>query len=268
MIRLISELKDIHKGNDIWVLGSGPSMNHIDNSFFENKITIGVNRICKFFKCNYIVAKDDTGFESILNNKKSSKLILSKHHGGTIGQRLNKVNVEHYIFSHPEKKDERPDISVIKKNSNQIVVSYSTITSAIHLAAYMGAKNIIICGHDCGTIDGYSTIKNYYKSIKPVQITAKGYINWLKIIELDTLTVNSAIKKEYLCNIHSLNPFMNLNATQHKYIHSSRYKEIRSNEIKRPTKFNPIIPWINFIKSSISLVKKSKNKILNLLHNL
>ena len=46
----ISELKEIHTGEDVWVLAAGPSMNYLDPSFFENKVTVGVNRICKFFK--------------------------------------------------------------------------------------------------------------------------------------------------------------------------------------------------------------------------
>ena len=35
-----------------------------------------------------------------------------------------------------------------------LVVSHSTITSAMHLAAYMGAATVILAGHDCGALDG------------------------------------------------------------------------------------------------------------------
>ena len=40
MNKTIQELKDIHKGEDIWVIGAGSSMNFVDSSFFENKICI------------------------------------------------------------------------------------------------------------------------------------------------------------------------------------------------------------------------------------
>ena len=39
------------------------------------------------------------------------------------------------------------------------MVSRSTVTSAIHLAAYMSAKNIILVGHDCGFINNKSNIE-------------------------------------------------------------------------------------------------------------
>lgn len=219
----INELKNKHKDEDIWVIAAGPSLNYVNSSFFENKITIGVNRICKFFDCDYIVAKDGRGFSDILNNSShETKLILSKHESGNLHQNLNTCDREHYIFEHPAKPGENPDISCITKDSDKIVVSYSTITSAIHLAAYMGAKNIMICGHDCGTIDGNSTIKDYYGKIKPCQGTEAGYVNWLSKIENHTAVVCSKITEKYNCNIHSLNPFINFNLEGHKYVPSNR----------------------------------------------
>ena len=39
--------KNIHKDKDIYVIGSGSSCDFIDNSFFDNKITIGINQVYK-----------------------------------------------------------------------------------------------------------------------------------------------------------------------------------------------------------------------------
>ena len=224
----ITKLKHKHKDQDIWVLAAGPSLNYIDASFFSNKITIGVNRICKFIECNYVVAKDGRGFgeiSSALQDK--TELILSKHESGNLHQNINSINYKHYIFEHPAKPREEPDLSCISQESDKIVVSYSTITSAIHLAAYLGAKNIIIVGHDCGTIDNQSTIEGYYNNIKPHQGTEQGYINWLSLIENHTALVSAKISKEYGCNIHSLNPFINLNLEGHTYVPSNRGKKLQ-----------------------------------------
>ena len=38
-------LKDKHVGQDIYVLGSGMSMNFLSPNFFEGKISIGTNSI-------------------------------------------------------------------------------------------------------------------------------------------------------------------------------------------------------------------------------
>ena len=54
----IKDLKNIHKGHDIWILMAGSSMNYIDTSFFEGKITIGQNQMYKHFPTSYVVMKD------------------------------------------------------------------------------------------------------------------------------------------------------------------------------------------------------------------
>lgn len=221
----IKEFKNLHNEEDIWIIAAGPSMNYIDPSFFANKVTIGINRVCMKFDCNYLVAKDGRGFNLIkknINNK--TKIVLSKHESGNLNQNLNSYDGEFWTFEHPPKPGEKPDLTAITPESDKIVVSYSTITSGIHLAAYMGAKNIIICGHDCGTIDGESTIKYYYKDIKPHHGSDEAYVNWLSKIENHTTAVCHKITKEFNCNIHSLNPFINLNLEGHNYNPSNKGK--------------------------------------------
>ena len=222
-MKSVIDFKGIHKGLDIWVIAAGPSMNYIDDSFFENKITIGINRVAMKFNCNYLVAKDGRGFELISKQiDPRTKLILSKHESGNPHQKINSFNGDHWLFEHPSKPKEKPDLSCISLESNRIVVSYSTITSGIHLAAYMGAKSIILCGHDCGTIDGESTITSYYSEIKPHHGNDERYIRWLSQIENDTALVSNKIKQIYGCNIHSLNPFINFNLEGHLYNPSNK----------------------------------------------
>jgi hypothetical protein len=221
-----TELKNIHRNEDIWVIGAGASMNFIDPPFFEGKCTIGVNRVCRFFKCDYVVSKDARGFNELGNNLGGAKLVLSQWESGNpktplpdskeLHPKENAVDFEHYFFSHQRKPGEQPLLEYV--GTEDIVVSYSSITSAIHLAAYMGARNIILCGHDCGMIDGQVTIKDYYKNIKPVQGDIRHYHHWLKTqIEKHTIKLKARIKEVYGTNIYSLNPFINLALEGHKY---------------------------------------------------
>jgi hypothetical protein len=224
-MRSVVEFKDTHLQQDIWVIAAGSSMNYINPEFFANKVTIGVNRICMKFDCDYLVAKDGRGFSAISNSiSDKTKIILSKHESGNLHQNINTYTGEYWLFDHPAKPQEKPDLSCINKESTEIVVSYSTITSAIHLAAYMGAANIMICGHDCGTIDNIATIDGYYDTLKPHQGTEEAYIRWLSEIENHTTAVCHTITKNFNCNIHSLNPFINFNLEGHKYTPSNRGK--------------------------------------------
>ena len=212
-----TELKNIHQGQDIWVVGAGPSLNHVNPEFFENKITIGINRVCQWIPCDYIVTKDDQGFKEIFSSRKQSKVILSKWESGDPDTKENEADFECSYFDHPDKPGQRPVLDVI--GTDQIVVSYSTITSAIHLAAYMGASSVMLCGHDCGVIDNYAAVKGYYAGeVKPVQKTIEGYAKWVSNdIEQHTIDVKNRIKQVYNIDTHSLNPFINFNLENHNY---------------------------------------------------
>jgi hypothetical protein len=101
-----------------------------------------------------------------------------------------------------------------------LVVSYSTITTAIHLAAYMGAKTIILVGHDCGTLDGNMNCKNYHtpQTLGIVWKNPGQYANWVsQKIEGQTIQLKHMLKEKYGCSIYSLNPFINFNLEGHVY---------------------------------------------------
>jgi hypothetical protein len=90
-----------------------------------------------------------------------------------------------------------------------MAVIRSTMTTIMNIAAYMGAKNIIICGVDCGRINNNLYYENY---VEP-DWTSSGNWNqvegWLQVTQKHNLSIRDKIKEVYGCNIYSLNPFMN-----------------------------------------------------------
>lgn len=214
MIRPITELKGVHRDSDIYVIASGASMNYIDPLFFKNKIVIGVNQVFKKYKCNYIVRKEGSQIKQSVRS--GAKVICSKWDSGDIGKGKNIMNrnlipnTPFYEFDHLDNRHTKIDFSVL--NTDKIIVSFSTITSAIHVAAYMGASNIIICGHDCGILNDKFTFNDYYSNINETPWKNwEDYKKWLGVIEDQTIQVKKEISKAYGCNIYSLNPFINYN---------------------------------------------------------
>lgn len=209
----ISLLKNTHHGEDIYVLGSGPSMNYFKSSFFDNKIVIGVNRICRYVKCDYTILKDAEGLKEIDDSGQHGKIVASEYlHANKHAKILNDKNKIDFFFRHQcnntnsKAPNHSPDLSVITKDSDKIVVSYSTITSAMHLAAYMGAKNIFLCGHDCCEIQGKAWIDGYYDNVKPVHKDQQGYVSWLNQIKLHSIQVKFTIENNFDCNVFELTP--------------------------------------------------------------
>ena len=209
----ITSLKNIYNNKDIYILGGGPSLNYIDINFFNNKTTIGLNRIHKIIPCNYVIMKDVKGESHISDIPKETQIIISKGIHGRKTEGLNELyikgltNVPCIVYDHTdwEHGKKEIDISVINPESNKIVNTWSTITSAIHMAAYMGAKNIFICGHDLKNIEGKQYIDNYndrcHKEALYVANTSES-----QICKFQTLVVCEKLRKEFGCNIVSINP--------------------------------------------------------------
>ena len=216
-MRELIEFKNIHKGEDIYILASGKSVDFIDDTFFNNKIVIGVNQAYKKVECKYLLRKEVNMIKEIIDNNVKSIHFISC---GNCGNN-NNTNVKYIKNISYDKKDNivlyphivnKISIPQNLPDKDILITSYSTITTAIHLAAYMGASNIILIGHDCGSINnecnftGYHTDKTYKIAWKNGK---QDYVKWLKNIESHTIKLRSLIKDKYGCNIYSLNPFIN-----------------------------------------------------------
>lgn len=211
-MRPISELKDIHKGHDLYVVASGASAGYIEPCFFDNKIAIGVNQVWKRFdNVDYIVRKEGKWMDATQTASKSMgfKMIVSQYDCGAYTLKQNTIG--DYFFYHPD--NGLTDINLDAVGTDWIVVSYSTITSAMHIAAYMGAANIIIVGHDCGTLDGQTNFPGYGEAIAGADF----YREFITKIEPQTLALRERLKEVYGVNVYSLNPFINFGLEGHKY---------------------------------------------------
>jgi len=210
----ITELKGIHKGQDLWVIAAGPSMDYVNPSFFEGKITIGVNEVFHKYVCNYYVRKEtmqEGAMAEFFTSHPECKLVMSKHSYGHLGLPKNEVPYDHWIFEHGWLSGAVGGLSGLNLgtlDTDELIVSGSTITSAIHLAYYLGAHNIILCGHDCGSLDGKNIIKEYPDEERDGE--------WLGLIERDTMELRDALKARGV-NVYSLNPFINIGLEGHSY---------------------------------------------------
>ncbi len=213
----IKPLENKHTGEDIYIIASGKSVDFYDLSFFDNKITIGINQIYKMLPTTYLVRKEHRLMKDIISQVPDTIHVISNGDCGNNNNinkqyiKQNKLNV--YVFDHDKNNCQYKGLP----DGDKIVVSWSTITCGIHLAAYMGAKNIILVGHDCGTIDGESNCSGYHTNTSRNQANEDQYINWLKKIENQTIKLKKDIKVKYGCNIISLNPFINFNLEGHIY---------------------------------------------------
>jgi len=214
-MKSIKILKKSWPDSDIYVLGSGPSMNYLKPDFFYGKIKVGINRIWKFFPCSYVVIHHgDLGQEII---DAGLILVVSKHYCGYLGKPENKFMYNYtgayYQYNHKDQGLMKIDYSVLDSDDS-LVTGGTTAIDAISFAYFLGAKNIILCGIDGGTINGEVNLHGYHDYNKPGEFD----------YQVRTANRTNLIVKEFAdilrkrgIGVYSLNPFINFSLEGNKY---------------------------------------------------
>ena len=207
----IDVLRNKNAGQDAWVVAGGPSAGYVDDAFFDGKLVIGVNYAWVRFGCDYVVVKEGYALKEAV--EAGQNVVASRFHCGDLGCFENQADGEFYVFDHEQNGCTAVDLDVIGAEG-MLVVSYSSITSAMHLAAYMGAANILLLGHDCGSIDGQFKFMGY-PSPDFQKVNPGFYQSFLRDIEPQTLAVRDRLMAVYGCRVHSLNPWVNVGMEGH-----------------------------------------------------
>lgn len=207
----LGDLRNLHEGETLWVLGSGPSLNFLDGKFFEGKTTVSTN-----FSARALSHRPDYAFT---HYHKNARDLLSD--SGTV------VTIEHDTLSFEGWAGAKPDDLVLaqtqyveppgsawnpltshKPGLEQIAYGSSSLHGAMHLAAHLGAHFIVLVGADCGNIDGEGRVSNYQ--------WPGGHTPW-QLYNAHHKLMKDYLEQEYPVRVHSLNPFINLNLEGHKF---------------------------------------------------
>lgn len=214
----IDRIKGWHKGKDIYVLGSGPSLSFIDPEFFRGKIVVSTNKVADRFGLFDIAMRVYThthyhcDAQEVAIKHPSSIVVCPEGDRGYAGSpTFSEWNVVFYPHVSTEF-----DFSADRAwHPNGLIVGSTSMHGAMHLAAHLGASNIILVGADCGMIDG-STNHDGYKS---GNLESPDPISWLIRWEYHLRDVKRKLIEEYpSLRIYSLNPFLNFNLEDHAWL--------------------------------------------------
>jgi hypothetical protein len=209
----ILSLRNKHKGKDVYVLGSGGSLNFIDPKFFYKKITVCVNEVGETYlpTTKYVVTKYHPEAIKFAQQMPNVNVVVSR--GSLGGPHYTALPVLNnlYTFDHNTNRDAATSVVADwPLEDGSLYVSWSSITSAMHFGAYLGAKNIIMVAHDCGELDDNSWVNGYvYDTWDKTKVEEAKERN--KQFEIQSIAVKGKLKELYGCNVYSLNPFINYN---------------------------------------------------------
>ena len=205
----LSEFRNRHAGEDIYVIGSGATLPYYDPSFFDDCVTVAINHGWHHHldSVDYMVTKYHDLAMEWKDSDRVGLVVVTKKLRGHVAPVLS----------------ERDDCLVVDHNNNPVasfgsndwpkkpdalVASHSSITTGMHFAAYMGARRLFIVGADCGALDGKWNIEGH-----PTGGTPQTAVSF----ERHNRIVKKELEKRYDVRVVSLLPFTTPNMDGHKF---------------------------------------------------
>jgi len=211
---LLPNIQNLHRGETAWVFGSGATMDYLSPEFFDDKLVVGTNGGAHYFglKPTYAFTHhhEFNGFPSFPAQHPETIFVVNRQDYKT--KAIYKADYENVIAQDPKTEENSHDMfdpyaQDRPAHAHQIVFGSSSVHGAMHLAAYVGANNIVLVGVDCGLLDDDANFGVYpHTTQRPFAVWNRHLImmrNWLR----DTYGVNT----------YSLNPFVNLHLEGHKF---------------------------------------------------
>ena len=158
----LTELRNRHYGQTVWVVASDASLDYFPDGFWADRAVITVNG--PHTPAWYTVSKNDVGDEGLqplIDANPRTQFVVSKFWFGNINHKQTRVTGA-IIFDHANNRVNLFDPSRdIPDDPNRLLVSYSTLGSAMHLAAYMGARTCMMVGASGGSFGDKVYVGDY-----------------------------------------------------------------------------------------------------------
>ena len=204
------DFKDAHKGETVWVLGSGKTADFVDRTFFDGKTVVAANHAWK--------------------GKAEHAYVCSNHWGTEPGRWLVVPEAEPVpvqdMYRGPKPDDPRVvfvptiqqhyadfDPELHWPDGDRLAVGPSSATIATAWAVHLGAAHLVFVGFDCGVIDGSERKDGYYPPANSDAVDRHSHHRlWGRVME-DT----ARFLRARGIGCHSLNPWVTLGLEGHRW---------------------------------------------------
>lgn len=179
----LCQFANIHNNKLGFLIGSGPSLRHIDSSMLDPYVTMSVNSSIVFKKdCDYFVSDDWSvaNWSYFIRDLASSSCIKFLYNKKFNGNYCHLKKYEVCLFDHtwyfdPQKNKYNMNGLILNKDCKEPIIGARTsLASGLHLLHIMGCNPIVLLGCD-GHMEGD---KRYFweyqgKWNKPVRLDRK-----------------------------------------------------------------------------------------------
>lgn len=205
----IATLTDRHKGETVFVIGTGPSLRCLDLEFLKGQTSIGLNQSWRHLASTYQLTVHP---ELMLDYKRAhttdpklwkTKWVTKKKHPVAD---ISLDDADHYVFETDYAID-----TVTRRPADTLYLGEGVQTTALDLAARMGARFVVLVGCDGGSLGGDFHAHDQH-------------VRWLGMRPNDQYALyrrtTAAVRKRLRAlgvSVLTLSPFIGVNAAEEDY---------------------------------------------------
>ncbi len=217
-MRPLTDLHRKHIGRTIWVICSGASMTYVQPSFFADKLCIAVNETFRDFPALYHTGTHHDRIDEALTA--GCRVVVPEHNAGFLDQPVaTRAHPNFYTFPHDHNRLSEPFDLTRLDAPDRLLLSASSAAVALHLAYYLGASSIMLCGMDGGLLDDAMNYRGYNLPVDVPSLRPTRGHTWTGHPRLTAHLVLSLVEalRARGVPVHSLNPFYNLTLEDHQF---------------------------------------------------
>ena len=164
----LTDFDGAHADEDVWLVGSDASVGMFPEGFWNERTVVGVNMVARHIPCRYCVTKADNDSDSSWVQKQAAEVpqtvhVVSKYPNGDHRRPEAGVTGPNVVvFDHWTNKVDRFDASFdVPDDERKLLVSWSTLGSAMHFAARLGARTVFMVGVSGGSFGDATNLPDY-----------------------------------------------------------------------------------------------------------
>lgn len=171
----IRSLVNVYPGSTIYVIGSGASLNFVPKEFFHDKICVGINETFRDFPLRFLISHHHENLQEAIDSNNAAVVTAEWHNGFSVMPNPGDASIQQhygrahfrgsfYTYKHRNNTYNVDDLDfspIIQRKTDELFTSCSMPATAIHFAAHLGARFIVLCGVDGGRFNNAMCYEGY-----------------------------------------------------------------------------------------------------------
>lgn len=241
----IADLPRLPPNTDVYLIGTGPSLRCLDLSYFDDKVCIGLNQAWRHLKTAYsITVHPELVVEYEQSDRQTGTQWVVKKKPPMASLSLD--DPRYYVFT-----TSYDVLDVVRRPADVLFLGEGVQTTAMDLAARMGARSVVLVGCDAKSLGG-----DFHAHDQHVRWLGQRPADQYALYREDTARVRAFLRRLGV-PVMTLSPFIGVDAGEEDYLRLR--DELGLEKLPAPKDVSPYRRNLKqFYKTRAALIRRSQ----------